>query len=355
MKVALINTESGWRGGEEHARLVIDGLPSGIEVLAIGQPGGRFAERLQRDGRPVVTLAMGSGADLRAAWRLRQLLNCERIDLVSAQTSRAHGLALLATMGTGIPLVVTRHLDFPLGFASRWKYRAANGFIAVSHRVAAAVRAAGVAESRISVVHNGVDLAQYRGGRANTLRQAHGIPADALVVACVGAFTQQKDHATLLTAWAALAPARPHAWLVLLGDGPLRPAIEARIREPSVPRVVLAGFRDDLPAVLPDADVVALTSRNEGLPLAVLEAQAAGLPVVATDAGGTAEILDQTCGRVVAIGDAPAVAGALAALIDDRELRQRLAAAARVRGDQHDHRHMAAAVAQAWQRFKLRP
>lgn len=349
MRVAFINSEHGWRGGEEHLRLLLAGLGDAIEPLVIAQPGSPLAERMRAAGVPVVEIKQGSGLDLGAVGQLRSAIARFATEVVVATTSRAHGLGLLATVGTGRPFIVTRHLDFPLSVWSGWKYQLTDHFIAVSSRVGETLIAGGISPTQITVVRNGIDPSPYVLQRRGQLRAELGIPANATLILSVGALTAQKDHATLFAAFAAIAGTRPDLWLAVLGGGERRDELQQLAATTGHGRVVFGGFRSDLPAVMADGDLLALTSRNEGLPLAVLEAQSAGLPTVATDAGGTRDVLDQTCGRLVPIGDVAAVASALAELADDLTLRARLGAVARARAIAYDHRAMAAGHLAVWQ------
>ena len=348
MRVAFINSERGWRGGEEHLRLLLAGLPTGIEPLVIAQPGSPLAARLRTSGVTVQEIAQGGGLDAGAVLRLRGALRRWSPNVVVATTSRAHGLALPATLGTGLPLVVTRHLDFPITSWSRWKYRLTERFIAVSRRVGEVLAAGGVAPERITVVRNGIDPAPYALTGTGRLRAELGIPSSATVILSIGALTAQKDHPTLFAAFARLATEHPDLWLAVVGTGDQDAELRALAARIGHGRIVFAGFRDDLPSLLADGDLLALTSRNEGLPLAVLEAQAAGLPTVATDAGGTRDVVAADCGRLVPVGDVSAITAAIAELVEKPKLRQLLGAASRAKALAYDHRTMAAGHAAVW-------
>jgi glycosyltransferase involved in cell wall biosynthesis len=170
------------------------------------------------------------------------------------------------------------------------------------------------------VIPLGIELDLYQG---ETRARGDTRP----VVGSVGRLAAQKDHATLLEAAALL----PEVELVLVGDGPERSALERRAEELGVRgRVAFLGDRSDVPALLPSFDVYVQPSRYEGLCLAVLEAQAAGVPVVATPVGGIRDtVVDGETGLLVPVGDPAAVAAAIRRLLGDRPLALRLAAEAR--------------------------
>ena len=207
--------------------------------------------------------------------------------------------------------------------------------VAVSQGVAGRLRALGVPARRLRVVHNAVDVDRFAApvdaARRRALRVALG--ADALgasehggapVVLAVARLEAQKALDVLVDAAALL----PGVVVAVAGEGEERVALEARARRRGVAdRVRFLGHRDDVPALLAAADVFALPSRHEGFPLAVLEAFAAGMPVVATAVEGTLEaVADGVTGLLVPPGDPAALAAAVRRVLDDRVLAERLAA-----------------------------
>jgi glycosyltransferase involved in cell wall biosynthesis len=238
-----------------------------------------------------------------------------------------------ARLARRLPLVAVRRVDFPLrGAFSRAKYRACDRVIAVSRAIGSVVERGGVLRSRLRLVYEGVpDRAPLPGGR-ETLAGL-GIPPGAPVVGNVAALTGHKDHATLVEAMALLRPHVPEARLVVAGEGELRPALEALVRERGLgDRVAFAGFRHDLDCLLPAFSVFCLSSRLEGLGTSLLDAMAFGLPVVATAAGGIPEAVEEgVTGRVVPPRDPAALAAALADVLGDEGRRRAFGAAGRRR------------------------
>ena len=157
-------------------------------------------------------------------------------------------------------------------------------------------------------------------------------PSETPTVLCVARFTPQKNHPVLLSAFARLRRTHPDARLQLVGSGPDEPAIRARAARLGL-EVDFLGPREDVPALMAAADLLVLPSAFEGLPLVVLEAMAAGLPVVATRIGGVVEALGPDHPWLVPPGDARALATALAAALDDPEGRKATAATQRARYD----------------------
>lgn len=186
------------------------------------------------------------------------------------------------------------------------------------------------------VIPNGIRIPPPPGpGDRAAARAALGLGTDDLAVGIVAALRPEKAHDLLLRACARLAPAHPGLRVVLIGSG----AREAELRALAdalgiAGRTVFAGFRDDVPALLPALDVTCLTSVQETYPISVLEAMAAARPVVMTDPEGVPEIvLDGRTGYVVPVGDEDALADRLARLLADPELRAGMGAAGRERAE----------------------
>lgn len=193
---------------------------------------------------------------------------------------------------------------------------------------------------KISVVPLGLDLGMLLALTAESpsLRLKLGIRPDEIVFGFVGRFAPIKDLPTLLKAFALVAAREPRARLVLAGDGEMRPAVEVLIEHLRLgTRVILAGWRHDLASLYATFDVVVLSSINEGTPVAVIEAMAAGIPVVSTAAGGVVDVIeDGVTGRIVPVGDVDGFADALLAVCDAAQ-RGRVGAAARRAVARFDH------------------
>ncbi len=333
--ILQLDTERGWRGGQAQLALLAAGLTAPWRCVVACRSDQPLAADLLRRGVAIEDLAPRSALDPLAVWRLRRLVARLRPVAVHAHTSHTHQLALLACAGTGVPVLVTRRVDFPLkrGLVARWKYGAVRHWIAVSSAVAAVMQAGGVPASRIAVIRDGIDPARHQGATP-TLRAELGLDADALLVGITAALEDHKDHRTLLSAWQQVEAASPRAHLVLAGNGDLRAELESQARGLGLKRCHFLGFRRDVPAVLRALDVFTLSSKLEGLGSSVMDAQWCGLPVVATAAGGIPELIrDGLTGLLVPVGDAPALAAALRRVLDDADLRQRLGAAGRAAAD----------------------
>jgi glycosyltransferase involved in cell wall biosynthesis len=218
-------------------------------------------------------------------------------------------------------------------------FRRNAGALAVSAGVASSMgRRLGV--PRATVLHHGIDVDNaVRGAAARTAaRTTLGLSETAPVIGTVANFTPKKDHATLLAAVATLAPAHPDLQLLLIGAGPLEDEVRRRVATLGLQGTVMfTGSRDDITEILPALDAFVLSSRYEGLPIALLEAMASGVPPVATVVGGVPEVItDGRDGLLVPAGRADLLTVAVGRVLEDRDLRSRLARAAHGRAADFD-------------------
>lgn len=273
--------------------------------------------------------------------RLVSLVRRARYDIVDAWLYPVDVIATLTRPLHGAPVVIAGRRDLlprdelgPLeGIAGFVATRFADVIVANSSAAAElAIQRHPRIAGKIRVIRNGVELIDpISDPRRQALRQSLGVAETDLVIGCVANYREVKQHGLLIRAFADLARLHPHTRLILVGEGPLRPQIEAQLVELGLERRVRVHGTALDPRPLYEAfDVVVQASRSEGMPNVVLEAAAASRPIVATAAGGTGEIvIDGQTGLLVPVGDASALTIALDRVVSDRELRRRLGPAAR--------------------------
>lgn len=184
----------------------------------------------------------------------------------------------------------------------------------------------GAPRERVTVVRNGRDVDRFRRAEPDAVREELSIGDDELVAGTVGRLIERKGHAELLTAWAQVQSQVPNARLLIVGDGKQASALQSRAETLGcADSVEFLGRRDDVPELLAAMDVFAFPSHFEGLPGAVIEAMAAGLPIVATPVDGTAELIDDyETGLFVPVEDPDAIAWATIRLLESPSLRESL-------------------------------
>jgi glycosyltransferase involved in cell wall biosynthesis len=298
---------------------------------------------------PCSCLEVRDERDVRWAIRLRQLLTEHPVDVLHAQSPYPAGVARL--VARSLPrrirpaLVYTVHNTWTsFSRPTRALNRATYGLDAADVAVSEIVRSTLPTRprSRTRTVVHGIDLAGVREQRARraVVRTELGLTPDEFVVGTVANFRAQKDYPNLLAAARLLADRDVPVRIVAVGQGPQE--AETRALHASLDldgRVILTGRRDDAVAVMGACDAFVMASNNEGLPVAIMEALALGLPVVSTAVGGIPEaITDGVEGLLVPARDPGALADAVTRVATDATLRTRLAVGAMAAGDRYDIR-----------------
>lgn len=283
-------------------------------------------------------------------WRLRQEVRSFRPHIVHARSTGAWLDAVLATMASRrVKLVLGYHgrettqpVSGHQARKLRWAAMRGDAVLAVSRDAAARLAEdLDMPDGHVQVIPNGVDTARYHPPRDTGERQAArsliGLSPIHQVVVCIANLMPVKGHDVLLRAWRQVSMANPHARLVLIGDGPLRAELQAqaealRCRE----QVRFLGQREDTATLLRGAELFALASRSEGCCNAILEAMASGLPVVATEVGGTPEFVRSNRTGWLVPADAPGqLAETILIALNEHDARLRVGHAARKAAEQH--------------------
>jgi glycosyltransferase involved in cell wall biosynthesis len=311
-------------------------IPSVFCLDAVGKMG----EEMQAEGIDLVNFHRRPGIDWGVARRMARAIRERELDIVHAhQYTPFYYSALAKLLGRRKPkLILTEHGRHYPDVVSR-KRRLANKLVLA--RTADAITACcefsadglavndGFARSRIEIIENGIEVDRY-GPR-------HEPDARARIIIHVARHHPVKDQATLIRGFALAAPDLPGVVLRMAGDGPLRGELEALTKELGVAdRVEFLGVRSDIPDLMRQADVFALTSLSEAASLTLLEAMATGLPVVVTDVGGNGEIVrHEKEGLLFPRSDAAGCAAAFKRLFADPAFAKRLGDAGRERAREH--------------------
>lgn len=289
---------------------------------------GLLARELLASGVRVDACGKRPGLDLRALRRARALIRQSPDAVIHTHNAMAHYYAVLASLGLPVKCRInTRH---GMGGRTRsgrqeWLYRQSlrgtDYAVAVCEAARQRFAADGMRPRRALLsVPNGIRLERFRPAddvARQSLVAELGLPTGSRIIGTVGRLQPVKDHALLLRAFAKVRVQVPEAALVIVGDGPLRAALEAQAEQAGLSDAVrFMGDRHDVPRLLTGMEVFALTSTSEGYSVALLEACASSLPIVATDVGGNREIVRHGInGRLVPSGDTAAIATALIALL----------------------------------------
>jgi len=277
--------------------------------------------------------------DLRCIFRLTCFLSSQKFDLVQCHLTYANIIGTLCGRLAGLPVVITLHttVDEPQRFNLAkeilriWIYRlCTKRIVAVAYEIAAVYQARFRGRS-IDVIPNAVSITEaISNDERNRLRQELVGDASRPVAISVGRITPDKGFNDLVSAFSTLLLTHPNAALLIAGDGCLFEKIRAQIRELNLEKnVVLLGMRNDVPRLLAISDIYVSSSHREGLPLTILEAMMAGLPVVATSVGDVPRLITPDIGLVVPPHQPESIAEAIAKLLDEPAMLRQMGAAGR--------------------------
>jgi glycosyltransferase involved in cell wall biosynthesis len=289
---------------------------------------------------PVVDLALWNLARVGGLWRFYRALEEFRPAIVHAWLFHAVLVGRVAARMTAVPIVISARRNINLGSPLRESLNRLSA--GLDDRVIAVSQAAreieiersGAPAEKVVVIPNGVDIASVPVSNASAraaLRRELRLPPDSTVVATAGRLHPSKGIGDFLRAAAIVAARHPTARFLVAGDGPDRTALERLAADLRIEaKTLFLGERTDLAALLAGIDLFVLASLEEGMPNVLLEAMAAELPVVATSAGGSAEIVrHRSTGLLVPPRDVDAIAEAACALLDDPTVAAAMAARAR--------------------------
>ncbi len=350
------------RGGAE--RLVVDQVTFGdrtafaYEIAYLLLWKDALVAEAEAAGASVHCLNTHVERDLRWALRLRRLVRERNIDVVHVHSPYVAGIARLALRASRRRVCIAYTLHNRADSHRRSTRLLDTRTIClddVDLAVSESVRDSlpERLRSRFDVVRHGIDLAPYQTARADraAAREALGVPPDELLVTTVANLRATKDHVALLNAAVLVIERAPHVRFLIVGQGPLEAELRSLHHTLALgDRVQFLGQRDDVPSVLAASDVFALSSRFEGLPVALMEALASGLPVVATRVGGIPEIVtDGVEARLVPSERPDLLADALVGVLADTPQRTAMADAAAARGCQFNLR---ASIAEIESRYR---
>ncbi len=330
MRVLHVDGGHRWGGGQNQVRLLMHGLAAhGVEQLCLCPQDSPLETRLRAERLPVTSMRWSGGADPGVALAIFRLAKGR--DVIHAHDAHALQLGLAGAKLRSVPIVAARRTHFSMR-ARKWNM--ATRVIAVSETVRQRLLECGVRDEKISVIRSGIDVAEVENLRHASpgMRTRLGIRADAFVAGTIGTLLDYK-HQTIIVQ--AAARARDIHW-VIVGEGPERANIASAIQAHGVAaNVRLAGALTDARPWLREMDAFAFPSKGEALGTSMLDAMASGVPVVAADDAGPAEVLgpvhERTGASLFPLDDAGALAAAVRRLRSDPALRQRIVALQRER------------------------
>lgn len=310
-----------------------------VSVISLLKPEA-YEEELRALGVPLISLNLSKRLpNPLVFWRLIEAIRALRPDVLHCHQVHANLAGRVARVFTGTPaLLCTAHSITEGARWREWAYRLTDGLCDLTTNVCQAgveryIRVGAAPPSKIRYVPNAIDIQRFTADpeKRGPVRHALGIPGDAFVWLAIGNLRLPKDYPTMIECFRRVVAQQPEARLLIAGTGPLAESLAAQVEAGSIPGIQFLGARSDVADLLSAADGFLMSSSWEGTPLALLEAAAASLPVVATRVGGIAEVVaDGVSGHLVPPGNPAALADACLRVINAApEQRRRLGKAGR--------------------------
>jgi len=333
IKILHIDTERTWRGGQQQVIYLLEGLlKRNFSTALVCQPESAIANYCEQQGLPYFSIRMRNELDFVAGFRIARL--CRKFGYNIIHLHSSHSLSIGLWVKLFLPrlkVIAVRRVDFPVSknIFSRFKYKTGllTKIVCVSEGVRDVLLSNGIPESKLVVIHSGVDLKKFsRTHRSNDFRKKWNIPADHVLIGTVAAMVGHKDYPNLLQAAKLVLQRHSNVTFCAVGDGPDQKAILELAQKLNLgERFIFADFQKDIGIFLKNFDIFVLASSLEGLGSSILDAQALGLPIVATNAGGIPEaVIDSENGLLVPPRSPEELAEALERLILNPKLRKKL-------------------------------
>ncbi len=355
MRVLFVEHKTVWGGGQVALCSLLDAAlahpEAGIEPLLVCPPDAALLPRARTWPVPVHVLNLGriqkSPHPWMWAWNLYErllptlalvrLVRRAHVDVVFANGAYSFLASVGAAKLTRTPILWSEHnTTLPRGAILSGMIRAADQIMVVADVIRQQfIELVPAASRKVTTVYNGVEVERYRASqlRADQVRASLGLVPNALVVGTVGRLSPEKGQELLLQAASLIRNRVPNVQFLCIGEGPSRSALESQARVLDLnSNIVFTGFRDKVPELLQGIDIFVLPSRAEAFPLALLEAMAAGKPVVAADVGGVREaVVEGETGYLCEPGDVQRMAARIVSLLGNAELRAQMGACGRAR------------------------
>ncbi len=339
LSVIHVSTALTWRGGEQQIAYLLQGL----EALEV------HSHLLCAEGSKMQQYALGhqfAMDSVRKAWsfnpffarKLANLASSGDFDLVHLHDAHAHNFGIMAAdlFRMKLPMVLSRRVDFPIksNRYSHYKYNHSSiaAILCVSDEIKRVLAPDIRDKSVLNTVYSGIDFARFdrktqsKSGANRDLRAELGLKDNCRLVGNVAALAPHKDLETFVKAAREMLLQRPNLHFVLLGEGSERAKISQLIQTMDLENhISLLGFRSDVATLLPQLDLMMVSSKTEGLGTSILDAFYCRVPVVATAAGGIKElVLQNQTGLIVDVGNPEELAKAAIRMLSENEMRQRL-------------------------------
>ncbi|CAN5430369.1 glycosyltransferase [soil metagenome] len=335
MKILHVSTPVTWRGGEQQLlslATVLKDYP--VTQWVMCPEKSQLINKLNAVEVAVIPYRNKGLLSLKLSWKIAMSCKKFRIQIIHTHDAHAHTAAVLSCFlfRNQAKIIVSRRVDFPIknSFLSRWKYnfKSVKSVICVSELIKKIVEPSINFHERIRVVYDGIDLNKYRkfNSKISGLRKDYSSDCSSIFIGNVSALADHKDYTSFIATCKKLLNDGMQAHFFIVGDGPLQNNIKTQVLNSDCGKsITMTGFRNDIPDVLSSLDLLLITSKTEGLGSVILEAMAAGTPVVSTNAGGIPEIVQMNeTGLLADISDSENLAIQVHRIFEEPGLKEKL-------------------------------
>ncbi len=335
MRLIQVTASKGWRGHEQKIIYLYEAFRDFgyVEDQWIVCTKDSVVHNVAKEkGMQVIGLDFKSEYDLKFAKSLKEIADKNKADIVFIHNSQSHTIAVLSSLlyGLKIPLVLCRTLikRVDTNFFRKWKYnyKGIKRILCITQPVVDELKYAVKDHSRLRIVGILTDIHKFKKTeKTGLLHKEFNIPEDHKIIGNIAAFTGFKDHYTWVDTVSELIKTDLKATYILVGSGTMEDEIKAYAESKGVrDHIIFAGFRTDIPEILPEFDLFLFTSNNEPAGGVILESYACKVPVVAANAGGIPElVIDNETGFLAEVGNAKDFATKVSTLINDKALQEK--------------------------------
>lgn len=325
-----ISTAKTWRGGEQQLTYLYEELNTkDIQQILLCAKHSAIEQYYILKTYKHYSVRKGSNINLLFARKVREICREHEIDIIHVHDSHALSFALLAAnfFGNDTSLVVSRRVDFPVKSKRKYNHPNIKKILCVSDAIREITGRDIVNKSVLKTVYSGIDLDRFpAGGEFRILREEYNLPPEIKLIGNVAALAPHKDYFTFLDTVELLLKEDLQARFFIIGEGKLEDQLRRYAQNKGLnEHVIFTGFRDDISRILPELDLFLITSETEGFGTTILDAFACRVPVVATDAGGIPEIVeDNVSGILGGVKRPETLAAGVKRIFSDGTLRDRI-------------------------------
>ncbi|MGB1205502.1 MAG: glycosyltransferase family 4 protein [Chitinophagales bacterium] len=335
MNILHVSTALTWRGGEQQIAYLIEELTKEKKVkqwMLCAKNSDMNQHCINKNIAHVAVKKMFS-FNLYFSYQLAQICQKQKIDIIHLHDAHAHNFAILAAdiFRNKTKCVLSRRVDFPIrnNWYSHYKYQhiCIKKIICVSQAIQKIVAKTIGQTDKLTYIYSGIDLGKFQTtSPQNILRKTYDIPKNHALIGKVAALADHKDYFTFIDTAHILLDKGITATFLMIGEGSERAVLQKYIQEKKLTKhIIMTGFRNDIPQILPELDLFLFTSKTEGLGTSVIDALSAGVPIVTTNAGGIIEIVTHNETALIAeIENSTQLAKMVAALLNNNKMRQNL-------------------------------